>query len=298
MLLCRCATIFSATGELDEENFRIFLQRFIENGHGVYLASGGSGEGHALTWEELRRVYEIGVEECKGRVPALANPPEQHTAEKVIEHSLLAIEAGVEVVNIYGPTGWHGYRPTDAELDAYFDTVLDEVRHPVALAPNPNMGYTPSARLMARICDRHHQVVAVNLSGLTEGYFVELRQTLRAEVEIYVPFTASHNALDFGAAGLVDADSNLLPLTFRKYLEAHARKDVDAMNATYGDVMKFVRYVSPWASANPRWIKMAMRVLQQPGGEGIPRPPYRMPSEAVQQQFLAGLRELGLAELA
>jgi 4-hydroxy-tetrahydrodipicolinate synthase len=296
-LLCRCATIFSPSGDLDEDNFRRFLQRFIDNGHGIYLASGGSGEGHALSWEELRRVYEIGVSECKGKIPVLANPPEQHTAAATIAHSLLAVEAGAEIVNIYGPTGWHGFRPTDEELHGYFDEVLAAVRHPVALAPNPNMGYTPSAELIARVCDRHHQVVAVNLSGLSEAYFVELRQKLRPQVEVYVPFAASLNALRFGAAGLVDADSNLLPETFRCYLDACHADDTDAINAAYGDVLKFVRFVAPWASANPRWIKMAMRVLQQPGGEGIPRPPYQMPSEAVQQRFRAGLLQLGVAEI-
>jgi len=53
------------------------------------------------------------------------------------ERAKLAIEAGVEVVNVYGPASWHGYRPTDAELGAYYEEVLAAIRHPVALAPNP-----------------------------------------------------------------------------------------------------------------------------------------------------------------
>jgi dihydrodipicolinate synthase/N-acetylneuraminate lyase len=83
----------------------------VENRIGVYLASGGSGEGHVLSIDELRRVYAIGVEVCRGRVPVYTNPPEQHTAEATLQHSLIAVDAGVELVNIYGPAGLHGYLP-------------------------------------------------------------------------------------------------------------------------------------------------------------------------------------------
>jgi dihydrodipicolinate synthase/N-acetylneuraminate lyase len=60
-LICRVATTFDAEGRLDENAFRQYLQRFVENRIGVYLASGGSGEGHVLSIDELRRVYAIGV---------------------------------------------------------------------------------------------------------------------------------------------------------------------------------------------------------------------------------------------
>jgi 4-hydroxy-tetrahydrodipicolinate synthase len=51
-------------GRLDEPGIRAHLQRMIDAGVGVYLGSGGSGEGHALTIEELGRLYRIGVDEC------------------------------------------------------------------------------------------------------------------------------------------------------------------------------------------------------------------------------------------
>lgn len=91
-LICRTATVFHADGGIDEEGFRRHLQRLIEHGHGLYLASGGSGEGHALSHAELRRIYAAGVACGRGKVPVYANPPEQHTAQLTLEHSLLAIE--------------------------------------------------------------------------------------------------------------------------------------------------------------------------------------------------------------
>src|SRR5262249_38404737 len=212
-LLCRNATTFSSSNELDEAAFRRFLQRFVDARLGVYLASGGSGEGHALTSDEVARVYRIGVEVCKGKVQVNANPPEQNTAHATIEHAQLAVEAGVDVVNIYGPASWHGFRPTDLEFAAYFDEVLKVITHPVALAPNPVIGYTPRPALIAAVCERHPQVVAINLSGVGDSYFIELKSVLRRNVEIYVPYQSSLHMLTMGATGLLGAEANIIPQT-------------------------------------------------------------------------------------
>src|ERR1700704_1982128 len=136
-LLCRNATAFREDGSIDEDAFRQFLQRLVDAKMGVYLGSAGSGESGALTRDELLRVYKIGVAVCKGKVQVNGNPPEKPTARETLEHIQLAIEGGVEIVNIYGPPGWHAYRPTDEEFLGFFDEVLRQVLHPVAIAPNP-----------------------------------------------------------------------------------------------------------------------------------------------------------------
>jgi 4-hydroxy-tetrahydrodipicolinate synthase len=296
-LLCRNATTFSRSGELDEEAFAQFLQRFVDARLGVYLASGGSGEGHALTWEELRRVYEIGVSVCGGKVQVCANPPEQNTARASRDHALLAAVAGVDVVNIYGPAAWHGYRPTDAEYLAYFDAILTEVRHPVALAPNPIIGYSPAPHLIADICNRYAQVVSVNLSGQGDTYFIELKDRLRRDVDIYVPFAGSLNTLGMGAAGLLGAEANIIPKTHRLYLDLYESGKTEELARVYADVRRFGKYVARYHNAAPRWIKMALRIFRLPGGEGGVRPPY-LPAPAKDvEEFTAGLLALRIPEI-
>ena len=181
-LQCRAATVFDKTGAIDEAGFRAYLQRLIDSNIDLYLASAGSGEGHALRWEELKRVYEIGVTVGRGKVEVNANTPEHHTARGVIEHSMLAIEAGVDLVNIYQPASWHGYRPRGDELLAYYETILKALRHPVALAPNPIIGPGPSPSLVADLCRRFPQIAAINLVGQPEIYFLELKAALTRDV--------------------------------------------------------------------------------------------------------------------
>ena len=296
-VVCRNATTFNKNKELDEDAFRKFLQRFVDAKLGVYLASGGSGEGHALSRNDLKRVYEIGVEVCKGKVQVNANPPEKHTAQETIDHATLAIEAGVDVVNIYGSSMLHGFKPTNDELIAYYDEILRAIKHPVALAPNPVIGYTPTPTVIARLSDHYSQIVAINLSGLGNPYFIELKDALKRDVDIYHPVPGSLHALGMGAAGLLSAEANIIPKTLRRYIDLYESGDLEALGSVYEDFHRFNRYVARWHSGSPRWLKMALRILKLPGGEGGVRLPYLMPSDAEVEQFADGLLRLGVPEI-
>src|SRR5688572_27781552 len=108
-------TPFEADGSLAEEGLRLHLRRLVASG--------------------------CGVEECKGRAPVCANPPEQRTAKAMIDVAREAATAGVDRVQVYQVDGGHGMRPTPGELDRYIRTVLDAVDHPTALSCHFYSGY-------------------------------------------------------------------------------------------------------------------------------------------------------------
>lgn len=296
-LLCRMATPFTAGHEVDEDAFAALVERFIASGHGVYIASGGSGEGHALTDAELSRVYGIGVAVGRGRIAVNANPPEKHTVAQTVHQARLAAAAGVDVINIYGPTMSHGYRPTDDELVDYFEGVLREVDARFAIAPNPVLGYTPGAALMAGIADRNPNVVAINLAGLGSAYFVSLMDARHREVPVYVPFDGSLYTLPLGAAGLLSAEANILPRTLRRYLDLHGSGDTKQLVQVYADLQRFNTFTKRWYGNTTRWIKLAMRLLDLPGGAGGARPPYRWPDEEQVRRFARELLALHIPEI-
>ena len=296
-LLSRAATTFNVRGEFDEDAERRFLQRYIDAGLGVFMGSGGSGEGHALTFDELRRVYACGVAACKGRIPVWANPPEQYTARQTIEHSRLAAEAGCEVVNVYGLAGLHAMKPTEYELTAYYDDVLKALKFPIALAAQPLVGYSIRPELLADVCNRYHQVVAVNLTGVNDGYFLRLKDALRRDVGLYVPITSAAYTLGLGATGLLATEANILPKTYRRFIDGYESQDLAAMATAYGEIQRFLSYVAKWGSGPTRWIKMCLRVLKLPGGEGGVREPYRMPPDDELASFTDGLLKLDVPEI-
>jgi len=294
-LLCRTATAFDANGAIDEEAFRIFLQRFVDARIGVYLGSLGSGESGALAPEELRRVYRIGVDACKGRIPVHGNPPEKLSVRETLDHVLLAVNAGVEIVNVYGPAGWHGYRPTDEEVFAFFEALLAEVKQPGSLSPNPSVGPAARPAMIAGLCRRHRQIVAINLADQNDDYFLELRERLDRDVALNVPLTGSMEMLLLGANGIVGAEPNMVPATYRQYLDLHTAGRYAEAATVYANLKRFVRYVGRWKSAHPRWIKMMMKAFGMPGS-GI-RSPYRAATEAEQRAFVEGLLRLGVPEI-
>jgi 4-hydroxy-tetrahydrodipicolinate synthase len=296
-LFVRTATTFTANGTLDTEALREYLQRFVDNGHGVYLASAGSGEGNALSWSELEQVYRVGVETGKGKIPVHANQPDRHTAQDSIGHARLAIAAGVDMVNIYGPAAWHGYMATNTEYLHYFDRVLAEIKHPVALAPNPATGYSPPAWIIAAICNKYPQVGAVNLSGCDDAYYVALQDALTRPVDIYAPFVGAFDTLPMGVAGLLSPEANMIPRTFRQFLDLYQAGRLDEAGQVYADVRRLARFTAQWKSSSPRVHKMAMKVLKIPGWAGGVRPPHLMPGTEEQKQFAAGLLALGLPEI-
>jgi dihydrodipicolinate synthase/N-acetylneuraminate lyase len=306
-LLVRSATPFAADGSLDEDVLTAYLQRFVDNGIGVLLASGGSGEGFALTPEEVDRVYRVGVAVCAGRVTVGSNQPETHTAGAAIALAQQAVEAGVDIVNLYGPASWHGYVPVDAEYLAYLTTVLDAIRHPVTLSPNATLGYCPSPAVIAELCARNSQIVSVNLSGITgDGYLVALLDRLTRELPIFVSYVGSANTIELGATGLLAGgglgEGNLLPQSFRRYADllgggGETVGEAAELGELYRQLRRFSTYVSGVPGGSPRWIKTALRGFDLPGGEGGTRPPYSMPDSETVAAFVQGARALGLAEL-
>lgn len=297
-IVSRNSTTWTEDKELDEEALRESLQPFLDSRIIVFLASGGSGEANSLSVDELKRVYEIGVEVFKGKMPVYANVPETRNARDAIAFANMAIEAGVDAVNFYGPAALHGYQPLDNELTRYFDVVLDEIQHPVLIAPNPSQGYKPSPQVIADVANRHQQVFAVNLVGLDgDDYFLELREMIQDRIALNVPLPGALQMLDLGATGLICNLSNLIPKTVRRYVDLYESGDREELATVYADLQRFSRFVDHGAWKNPRWQKMAMQIFKLPGWRGGLREPLLMPSDEEIQRFQEGLLGLGLAEI-
>jgi 4-hydroxy-tetrahydrodipicolinate synthase len=296
-LCCRTVTPFAPGGALDLDACEPFFERFANAGIAVYLGSGGSGEGHALTLEELSQLYAAAVRICAGRIPVYANPPEQHTAAATVAHARLASAAGVELVNIYGPAGWHGYQATALEYIEYFEEVLPAVRLPVALCPNPGLGYAVTPATIAEICARHPSVVAVNLNGVPPGYLAELRDLAGERVRLYADDGGLPGALEAGAAGIVSALPNLIPGTFLRYVDAARSGRAGEEADLRAQIQRLVRYAGQQPGGTPRWIKLALHALHLPGGRGGPRRPYLPPADAAVAQFRIDALALDIPEI-
>ena len=295
---CMTPTPFTTTGEVDEQAFRRYLQRYIDSRIGIYLGSGGTGEAHALTPAELERIYRIGVEECKGKIPVHANLPEEHSAFRTLEHVRRAIAAGVEVVHLYPLEGRHSMRPTPAELMAYFDHLLSRIKHPVTFAVNGRLlHYDVKPSVVADICRKYRQIVAVRMSDVRESYLIELKDRISWNMDYYVMLPGAISSLMLGASGVFGSEGGILPRTIRRFLDHYAQGQYGEVAAVYAQIDRFNQYVRPWGPPAVRWYKMAMKVLKLPGGEGGVREPYLLPPPDELKRFADGLVRLRIPEI-
>jgi 4-hydroxy-tetrahydrodipicolinate synthase len=292
VILCMSATHFDAAGDLDEPAIRAHLQRFVDAGVGVYLGSGGAGEGHALRPEELSRLYRIGVDVCGGRVPVYANPPEARTAIEMFAKAQRAVEAGVDCVQLYALDAGHGMRPTQVEQELYYRSLLDELDHPVAISVHGYQGYLTPIPMLRQLALDYQQLVAINVMVRPMNYFVELKDSLRADMDFYTIGYELVQGLSLGAAGCLSAEPNLAPELCASIIEHTLAGDIARAGAAQADLIRLGSLVSNWAPSTARWLKMGLRVLGL--GNGVIRPPYVLPGEDDLAELARGLEKLNL----
>lgn len=299
--VCRSMTTFTTEGVFDPLAFREYLDRFLESDLGIYVASSGSGLGQALGWEDLRQVYRTAVDTCKGKITIGANIPEQYTAKSTIEHAKLAVECGVDMVCIYGPEGRHLFHPTDAEFIAFFERVTDAIKHPIALCPNPSaLHYAPSPAVIGKLANEHKSVKAIVLATVDpDDYFIALRDNVvREDLDIFVSEVGSMNTIALGAAGVAGHLAQIIPKTYRRYLDSVQSGKVGEAAVCYADIRRLAAFVGDnWPGGSPRWIMMYLSIFKQPGGAGRLPEPYMNLPESEYERFRTGIIELRITEI-
>ena len=288
-------TPMNRDGLIDEEGFRAHLQRMVAAGVGVYLGSGGTGQGHALEPRELSRIYEIGVGECKGKVPVYCNPPEARTAKEMLWKCRLAVEADVDLVQVYQLDSGHGRIPTAKEQELYFRDVLDRVSHPMAISIHRSSGYLASVDLLARLCCDYPQVKAVNLHGPDLTYFVRLQDRLAGGVKIYGGMPTLLSTLPLGGWGCQAAEPNIVPNLARSIIDLFLVGKTQEMGEAYKNLLRIWAALEPAQAESQDATKAVLRVLGLPGG--YPRPPRAPVAEATLQRVRQSLEALGIWEL-
>jgi 4-hydroxy-tetrahydrodipicolinate synthase len=260
---CMSATPFTSDDRLDEPAFRLHLRRMVEAGVGVFVGSPGSGEGNALSDAELKRVYEIGAEECRGKVPVFANPPEVRSARHMLERVRMASAAGVDLVQIYSLDAGHGVKPTYDELERYYREILDQVDYPLALSVHAGVGYVVPIKLMKTLLNDYRQLVAATIM-VEPGYMLELMDSVGHRIAYYNSNRTLLDGLALGARGALMGHANFVPRLSQSLFDCFARGELDRVSAIYTDLLRVFDLVPRWGT-NPRWIKMAMKIFDQPG---------------------------------
>ena len=294
-IFCMVPTPFHEDGSLDEEALRVNIRRLMAARQGIYLPGGGAGEAHVLSVHELRRIYDIGVEETKGKAPVYAGLRESRSAAAMFEIAKEAQAAGVDVIQLYQLDNGHGMIPTLREQEAYWSELLSEIDHPIAISIHYDAKFKAPTSLLQRLCREHHQIVAFNLVGSNTGYFMELRDALPHSVRFYAALPDIVQFAALGAAGGINPINNLIPNVVRSIADHYRAGDNEKLGESVRTVQRALNVVNRWAPSTARWVKMGMKVLGL--GNGVLRAPYLLPPEEELQQMSDAFAALHLQEL-
>ncbi|MBI3043874.1 MAG: dihydrodipicolinate synthase family protein [Betaproteobacteria bacterium] len=294
-------TPFDEKGGLDEAAFRNQLGRMREAGVSVYVCGGGSGEAYALTPEERDRVMIIAVEELKGRVPVRAMGFEPRIASEMVDFVRAAERAKVDAAQIFSLEVGHGAKPTYAEMEKYYATVIESTSLPVYLSSHRSVGYFLPLDLIESLVKRYPSIAGIAYGGSEATYLAELIKRVGDRIEVHCAGPSmALTALGLGGNGFMGGEGNLSPQLVASVISAWQAKDMDRLRVSFGKLIALngidTRYGGTPSSM--RAMKPLMNAFGLPGG--YLRPP-RLPIgaaelkeviQAVNSLELPGLRSI------
>ena len=289
-------TPFSADGGLDEDALRSHLRYQAAAGVGVYLGSYGSGEGHLLREHEVERIYEIAVEELKGKVPLFAAALGFTETDYIIHQAQRAAAIGVDAVQIHPPRpGTPVHRPTPPELERFYDDILNSVTTPVHLSNQTVMvGGEVPVTFFAKLVETYDHIEMINNTSQDLSYLVRLLDAIGDKALVSVGMvTQLITTLALGGHGSLCFEPNIAPRLTMSVLAAYRSGDHALALDRFAHLLRLNEILSKYQ--NPRSLKAALRVLGLPGG--FLRRPYLNLDEAAHEDIRATLERLRIKEI-
>ncbi len=195
-------------GKIDEESFRNLIRWHLKEGtHGILL-SGTTGESATLTKEEKKRLFEIALEEAKGKVPLIAGTGTNDTA-KTLELTKMAEEIGMDAVLLVTP---YYNKPTQKGLYEHYKYIASQVKIPIILYNVPgrtsiNLLPETTAKL-----SEIENIVAIKEACGDLKQISELKLKCREDFIILSgdDFTA-YPTIVLGGKGVISVAANVMP---------------------------------------------------------------------------------------
>lgn len=269
-------TPFDAEGRFDEGATRAHFQRMAKAGIGVYVGTGGSGEGYSLSADETSRLLRIAVAEVGGSAPVRSMGVEPRSAAQMIDFLKLARDAGVEASQVYSLDVGHGHAPTPSELERYYSQVLEAISDlPLIIATHQSVGYRMPAQLIEGLVAKYPQVIGVNCSHQDLGYLASIIDGAGSLVDVHVGGPAQGlTCLAFGGNGFVASEGNLAPHLCMKVVQSYLAGDQAGLLTSFNHLVRLSS-----ALYGNGGIRVTKAILNRFGlAGGFPRLP-RLPAE-------------------
>ena len=252
-------------GSLSEKDYVKLINYHLENGTNGIVPGGTTGESPTLSHNEHKKIIEIAVRECKGKIPVIAGTGSNST-EEAVELSKFAEKAGSDAILVVTP---YYNKPTQEGLYQHYKKINDSVGVPIVIYNIPSRSVIDmEVETMARLYELK------NIVGVKDatGDLSRVDRQLKTMGKEFIQLTGNDdNALEFnkrGGVGAIGVTANVaakLASDFQKACQEDLKK------ASVLDKLLQPLHSSLFIESNPSPVKYAASLL------GMCKPSVRLP---------------------
>jgi len=247
--------------KLDEEKYAQLINHHIKNGTNGIVPAGTTGESPTLSHNEHRKVIEISVNECKGKIPVIAGTGSNSTDE-AIELSKHAEKVGANGLLIVTP---YYNKPTQEGLYQHYKKINDNVGIPIIIYNIPSRSVIDmKVETMTRLFELK------NILGVKDatGDLNRVDQQLKAMGDEFLQLTGEdHNALEFnrrGGKGCISVTANVAAKLCSEFQFASLKTGDKNMQTKAEEINNILKplHKALFIESNPSPVKYAASLLK------------------------------------
>ncbi|MCB1025763.1 MAG: 4-hydroxy-tetrahydrodipicolinate synthase [Acidobacteria bacterium] len=261
--LTGCATAlvtpFKKNGSIDDDCFKMLVERQINNGIKLLVPCGTTGESVTMNAEERLHVIQMTVEVAKGtHARVIAGTGSNNTAA-TIDFTREARRIGADAALIVGP---YYNKPTQDGYFAHFREIANSVKDlPIMMYNVPGRTASNiSAETQLRIAEACPNVVATKEAS---GNFSQIMKIIQKRPKNFKVFSGDDAItiplISVGADGLVSVCSNEIPKETGAMVEAALDGAYTKARRIHGEILELME--ANFIEANPAPCKFVMKEM-------------------------------------
>ena len=257
---------------LNEDVYRKLIHYHLKNGTNGIVPGGTTGESPTLSHDEHKKIIEIAVNECNGKIPVIAGTGSNSTSEAV-DLSKYAEKAGSDALLVVTP---YYNKPTQEGLYHHYKKINDNVGIPIIIYNIPSRSVIDmSVETMTRLYELK------NIAGVKDatGDLNRVDQQLKSMGKEFVQLTGNDdNALEFnkrGGVGSISVTANIAAKLCSDFQKScvNGFKDSDKLDKILQPL-----HSAMFIESNPSPVKYAASLL------GMCDPDVRLPLVQVKEE--------------
>ena len=245
---------------MDEDKYVSLIHHHITNGTKGVVPAGTTGESPTLSNDEHKRVIEIAVKECKGKIPVIAGTGSNSTDEAV-NLSRYAEKAGADAILVVTP---YYNKPTQEGLYQHYKLINDNVGIPIIIYNIPPRSVIDmSVDTMARLFELKN---IVGVKDATADLDRVNKQMKKMGPEFIQLSGEDATALDFnmrGGTGCISVTANVAAKLCSDFQEASLAKNNNNLLSKAKEINNKLMplHKALFIESNPSPVKYAASLL-------------------------------------